>query len=241
MSSFEKEYDVNFLSQVIEYNHNKFIAFQNGLPFEENLEFEKLLNGRYCKVSRIKKRLIYLLSRYDYIWFCTFTFSNDYINKCTRTKRDLIKDVINTHDFKYILNVDYGKTTEREHYHCIIGTNWDMNVNQYIQSIYPCHCLAIQCKKGRGDFVRLSKYINKLTNHCIKATTKRQRILYNFKGYDNFCPTGKDKSLAYMLDFEYLFSSENDTLLDKGVITGKNLTQFDTLEQERLQLPIIDF
>ena len=29
-----------------------------------------------------------------------------------------------------------------------------------------------------------SKYINKLTNHCIKATTKRQRLLYNFKGYD---------------------------------------------------------
>ena len=235
MSDFTIDYDIDLLTKIIEYNHNRFIAFQNELPFEENEEYEKILNARYCKVGRIKRRLIYLLSRYDYIWFCTFTFSNDYIDKCTRTKRDLIKSVINTHDFKYILNVDYGKQTEREHYHCIVGTNWNMNVNQYFQSHYPCHCLAIQCKKGRGDFARLSKYVNKLTNHCIKATTKRQRILYNFKGYDNYCPTGKDKHLAYMLDFAFLFQ-ENDTLLDKGVITGKNFTLLDTL----VELPIID-
>lgn len=235
MSDFTIDYDIDLLTKIIEYNHNRFIAFQNDLPFEEIEEYEKILHARYTKVGRIKKRLIYLLSRYDYIWFCTFTFSNDYIDKCTRTKRDLIKSVLNTHDFKYILNVDYGKQTEREHYHCIVGTNWNMNVNQYFQSHYPCHCLAIQCKKGRGDFSRLSKYVNKLTNHCIKASTKRQRILYNFKGYDNFCPTGIDKHLAYMLDFQFLFS-ENVTLLDKGHITGKNLTLLDTL----VELPIID-
>lgn len=243
--NFDKEYDVEYLTKIIEYNHNRYLSYKNDLPFEENKEYERVLNARYNKVSRIKKRLIYLLSRYDYIWFCTFTFSNDYINKCNRTKRDLIKDVINTHDFKYILNVDYGKTTEREHYHCVIGTNWDMNVNQFIQSHYPCHCLAIQCKKGREDFSRLSKYINKLTNHCIKATTKRQRLLYNFKGYDNWCPTQRDVRLFYLFDYWNLFP-EDDTLLDKGVITGKILhesLQSNTLHIEddfRLTLPIID-
>lgn len=220
-NNFDKEYDIDFLSQVIQYNHERYLAYKNELPFEENQEYEKVLNARYCKVSRIKKRLIYLLSRYDYIWFCTFTFNNYYIDKCDRTKRDLIKSVINTHDFKYMLNIDYGKKTEREHYHCVIGTNWNFDVNQFIQNNYPCHCLAIPCKKGREDFARLSKYINKLTNHCIKATTKRQRILYNFRGYDNFCPTSKDVSYFYLMDKIKLFSSENDTLLDKGVITGK--------------------
>ena len=177
---FEKDYDIDFLTQVIQYNHDRYIAFKEGIPFEENKEFEKVLTARYMKVSRIKRRLVYLLSRYDYIWFCTFTFDNYYIDKCDRTKRDLIKSVINTHDFKYILNIDYGKTTEREHYHCIIGTNINFDVNQYIQSNYPCFSLSINCKKGSEDFYRLSKYINKLTNHCIKATTKRQRLLYNF-------------------------------------------------------------
>ena len=221
MTNFDKEYDTEYLSKIIEYNHNRYISFKEGIYFEEVPEYEKVLKARYAKVSRIKKRLIYLLSRSDYVWFCTFTFSNDYINKCDRTKRDLIKSVLKTHDFKYILNIDYGKTTEREHYHCIIGTNWDMDVNQFIQTHYPCHCLAIQCKKGREDFTRLSKYINKLTNHCIKATTKRQRILYNFKGYDDFCLSGYDKFIAYTIDFVSMFSSENVGLLDKAYITGK--------------------
>ena len=162
--------------------------------------------------------MIYLLSHCNYIWFCTFTFSDNYINKCDRTKRDLIKSVLNTHDFKYILNIDYGKKTEREHYHCIIGTDIDFNVNQFIQSSYPCYCLAIECKKGRGDFERLGKYINKLTNHCIKATTKRQRLVYNFKGYDSLCPSQKDVYLFVLRDKLKLFG--NDTLLDKGVVSG---------------------
>lgn len=206
MKSFEKDYDLNFLFQVIEYNHSRYLANLNGLDFKINKDYERVLKARYSKVSRIKKRLIYLLSRSNYVWFCTFTFDNYYINKCDRTKRDLIKSVISTHDFKYILNIDYGKKTEREHYHCIIGTDIDFDVNQFIQNNYPCYCLAIPCKIGENDFKRLSKYINKLTNHCIKATTKRQRILYNFKGYDNYCPTGRDVKLAYLLDYYELFS-----------------------------------
>ena len=223
MSNFDKDYDIDLLTQLINYNHDRFLSFRNGLPFEENKEFEKMLQARYQKVSRIKRRLVYLLSRTSYVWFCTFTFSNDYINKCTRTKRDLIKSVLNTHDFKYMLNIDYGKKTEREPYHCILGTDINFDVNQFIQSEYPCYCLAIPVKVGEDDFKRLAKYINKLTNHCIKATTKRQRILYNFKGYDNFCPTYKDVKLAYLLDYFNLFSdTENVSLLDKADITGKN-------------------
>lgn len=159
-----------------------------------------------------------------------------------RTKRDLIKSVINTHDFKYILNIDYGKSTEREHYHCIISTNLNFNVNQFIQDSYPCHCLALPCKKGESDFKSLTKYLNKLLNHCLKATTKKQRLLYNFKGYDEpllkFLNIGTQK---YKEDYVTYFSSFEDevrkvSLLDKADITGKNLTQ--TLQFD--VLPIID-
>ena len=204
----EKDYDILELQNIIEYNHNKYLHFINGLPFTENKEYEKILNARYNKVSRIKKRLVYLLCSCKYIWFCTFTFDNYYIDKCDRTKRDLIKNVIGAYDFKYILNIDYGKTTEREHYHCIIGTNQDINVNDFIQSNYPCFCLAINCKTGYNDFKKLSKYINKLTNHCIKATTKRQRLVYNFKGFDLLCPTSSDITRSYKLALNRLFDIE---------------------------------
>lgn len=218
--------DIELLTQVINYNKKRYFAFKEGVVVDEVPEYEKILKARYQKVSRIKKRLIYLLSRCEYVWFCTFTFDNYYINKCDRTKRDLMKSVLNTHDFLYILNIDYGKTTEREHYHCIVGTNINFDVNQYIQAYYPCFSCSILCKKGKNDFNRLSKYINKLTNHCIKATTKKQRLLYNFKGYDIF--DTKESSFFYHLDRDLLFSVKEGSssgvgLLDKAHITGKIL------------------
>lgn len=215
--NFNKEYNVELLTNVIEYNRKKYLAFKNELPFEINTDYERILKARYQKASRIRKRLVFLLSRYKYIWFITFTFNNNYINKSTRTKRDLIKMVLNTHDFKYMLNIDYGKKNEREHYHCILATNIDLDVNQFIQFYYEGgFSLSIQCKNGLDDFKRLSKYLNKLTNHCIKATTKRQRILYNFKGYDILYPTSSEQRIAYLLDYFQLF---NVGLLDKANIT----------------------
>lgn len=212
------DYDEKLLNDLFTYNKNRLFAFRNHLPFEYNEEYEKLLNARIQKVGRIKKRLLYLLLRYDYVWFCTFTFSDKYIDKCERTKRDLIKSVLNTHDFKYILNIDYGKTTQRQHFHCILATNIDMDVNQFFQSFYKGgYSLSIPCKKGVDDLTRLTKYIDKLVNHCIKATTKKQRIVYNFKGYDTFCLDSRTKTIQYNIEYEIF---RNVTLLDKGDITG---------------------
>ena len=211
------DYDLKLLQNLIDYNKKRFFAFKNNTPFIKIDSYEKLLNARIQKVGRIKKRLLFLLTRYKNIWFCTFTFDNNYINKCERTKRDLIKKYLNTHDFKYILNIDYGKQTMRQHFHCILATDIDFDVNQFFQSNYPCHSLSIQCKKGIDDLSRLTKYINKLVNHCIKATTNRQRLVYNFKGYDTFCPTSRDKTILYHLEYE---TFKNVTLLDKGDITG---------------------
>lgn len=212
------DYDEKLLNELISYNKKRFFAFRNHLPFEYNKDYEKLLNARIQKVGRIKKRLLYLLLRYDYVWFCTFTFSDKYINKSERTKRDIIKAYLNTHDFKYILNIDYGKTTNRQHFHCILATNIDMDVNQFFQSFYKGgFSLSIPCKKGVDDLTRLTKYIDKLVNHCIKATTKKQRLVYNFKGYDTFCLDSRTKTIQYNIEYEIF---RNVTLLDKGDITG---------------------
>lgn len=212
------DYNESLLNDLIEYNKKRYFAFKEQILFEINPIYEKLLNARIQKVGRIKKRLLYLLLRYKYIWFCTFTFSDKYINKSERTKRDLIKSVLNTHDFKYILNIDYGKQTQRQHFHCILATDFDMDVNQYFQNFYDGgFSLSIQCKKGLEDLTRLTKYIDKLVNHCIKATTRRQRLVYNFKGYDSFCPDSRTKTIQFHFEYEVF---KNVILLDKDDITG---------------------
>lgn len=206
------DYDIDLLTRVIEYNHERYLAFKNQKDFTKIPEYEKILNARCCKVSRIKRRFVFLLSRYKYIWFVTFTFSDNYINKTDRTKRDLMKDVLYTHDFKFILNIDYGKKTQREHYHCILATNIDMDIHQFMSSNYKGgFSKSILMPLDFNNFIRTTKYINKLTNHCIKATTKRQRLLYNFKGYDGLTPIRREQTNFYYLDLWRLFPVENDS------------------------------
>lgn len=197
--------DIELLKQVIDYNKSRYNAFKNGIVLEKNIEFERILSARYMKVSRVKRRLMYLLSRYKYIWFCTFTFDNELLKRCDRTKKDTIKKCINRLDFKYILNVDYGKQTERQHYHCILATNYNLDLDKEFKKTYPCHCLALLCNTDSDDLKRLCKYINKLSNHCVKSSTKRERIIYNFKGYDNLAFTDRDRHIMQDLEFSELY------------------------------------
>lgn len=220
------------LQQVIEYNKIKNYCFKRQLPYYKIEEYEKILNARYHKNSRIKKRLLWLVLNYKNIWFCTFSINNHFINKSERTKRDKIKSVLNQYDLKYILNVDYGlKGTERQHFHCICATNDDLDLDFYFKSnlgklierngkIEPyfgwTYSKKFLCEKD--DFVKVSKYLNKLANHCIKASTRNYRIVYNFKGYDLLFKNQHELTLHYKLDYYNLF--ENVPLLDKGDVNG---------------------
>lgn len=213
----ENDIDNELLYNIINYNKSRKNYFRNNgtlSTFFSNVDYERILSARYMKVSRVKKKLVYLMTRFDYIWFCTFTFDNYYINKCDRTKRDLIKKVLGlVPDNHYILNVDYGSKTEREHYHCIVGTNYSYDLNKLFQDNYSCFCSALKVRTTEEDYKRLSKYINKLSNHCIKDSTKNKRIIYNFKGYELLFPTAQDRFIAYTLD--------KLALLDKANVSGK--------------------
>lgn len=209
--------DNELLYNIINYNKSRKNYFRNNKTlstFSSNVDYERILCARYMKVSRVKKRIVYLMARFQYVWFCTFTFDDYYISKCDRTKKDLIKKVLSlVSDSHYILNVDYGSKNEREHYHCILATNFDINLNKLFQENYSCFCSALKVRYNEEDYKRLSKYINKLSNHCIKDSTKNKRIIYNFKGYDLLFPTSQDKFIAYTLD--------KLALLDKANVSGK--------------------
>ena len=190
--------DDQLLDSLILYNRYKRFCFENKIEMKKNKKFESILSSRYQKVSRIKKRFIYLIARYKYLYFVTFTFDDYYINLSDRTRKDLIKFSLYSFDsdIKYICNIDYGKTTERLHYHCIVATNDSKPLSNHLNSVYPCFTYTEQIRLSKADLKRTSKYINKLSNHAIKDSTKRSRLLYNFKGYDTF-----DKNYGHVLYF----------------------------------------
>lgn len=198
-------FDSKLESQVIKYNQYLKRCFKTNTPVRlQNKEYERILNARYEKISRIKRRFVYLIQNYTYIYFCTFTFDNDLIKKCDRTKKDCIKSSLHSFDsdIKFILNVDYGDKTEREHYHALVGTHSPLSLRQHLKDTYPCRTGCEFVDIHTDDIKRLSKYINKLSNHCVKDSTKRKRIYFNFKGYDVFKPPLN--RIMYILDSDNL-------------------------------------
>lgn len=200
--------DEELLNNVIEYNKKR--RFDKELELSDK-KMHSIINARYNKCSRIKRRLVHLLNHRQFIWFITFTFDDNYINKCDRTKRDLIKSCLNTSDFMYILNVDYGKKTEREHYHCILGTDLELDLDTILKSCYPCFVYAEMCRTSDNDLKRLTKYINKLSNHCIKDSTLNKRIYFSFR-----LPYSKLDSYSQRIIYYRELA-----LLDKANVFGK--------------------
>lgn len=196
--------DNNFMHDVILYNQMRLKGFQNGYEVPIIKDYERILKARYNKCSRIKRRFIYMINKKARSYFCTFTFDNHYIDLSDRTKRDLIKKCLNAFDNNclYILNVDYGKKTEREHYHCIVSTDLP-DLEEFLILAYPCFTSVKEINILSDDVIRVSKYLNKLSNHCIKSTTRNKRIVYNFKGYDIW-PAPLNR-LLYIRDYYFLF------------------------------------
>ena len=194
------------LYDIIEYNKQRKIAFKDGVILEKNREFERILSARYMKVSRLKKKIIYLMARHKYIYFCTFTFNDYYITKSERTQKDLIKSCLYNFDnnIKYVLNVDYGSKNERLHYHGIIATDTKLDLRNYLKIAYPCFTSCDRVPITTNDVKRLSKYINKLTNHSLKSSTKSRRLLSNFLGYERLSPSTEEQKIAYIKDCIFL-------------------------------------
>lgn len=183
-----------------QYNKRRYKAYKNNDVFKPIKEYENKLASRYMKVGRIKRKIVYLLVRYQYNYFCTFTFNDKYIDKCDRTKKDMIKNVVFNYsdDIKMILNIDFGSKTEREHYHAIISTNKKGDFKKYLDKNYKCFSYTERIILANKSVEKISKYINKLSNHATKESTRRSRIYYNFKGYDSILHI--DKNFEYLLD-----------------------------------------
>lgn len=190
------------------YNHRKYIAYLNGEIIEENPYLEQLLKNRNKKVSRIKKNIIILSARYKkFIYFCTFTFSDDFLKKSHRTRKRAILNSLFSFDphIMYLMNPDYGKKSERLHYHAIIGTDVDLDFRKHLKDNYPCFssCDRVYFDSKR-NLVKVSKYINKLANHATKATSRRSRLVCNFSSYEKL-DSQRDRIFYYLEDINLLY------------------------------------
>lgn len=140
----------------------------------ENWEEARRINhASRSRVQRLKKRIASMLKNGECL-FLTLTFTDEVLAKTTEdTRRQFVRRYLKSFGVPYVANIDYGKKNGREHYHAVIQTP------HVDYSAYTYGAINGEKIHSVDDYVKLSKYVAKLTNHAIKQTNKRQVIIYS--------------------------------------------------------------
>ena len=124
--------------------------------------YNQMYNSRRQRIRRTRKILNYLLQQ-DCL-FVTLTFNDKTLSSTNAsTRRRYIKSYLDSLGVDYIANKDFGNKNGREHYHCVIQTNFLQHYNYSLGNIDFRLC--------NNNSLVLSKYLQKLTLHSLKDTT----------------------------------------------------------------------
>lgn len=128
-------------------------------------EANQKYQSEYKKYVRAFNRIKLIFNNYEYVYFITCTFSDNYIldyDKCFKKFKRTLSD------YCYIANIDYGSTTERTHYHLVLGSSISLT-----KDILKYKYGFIDIKRANNKNLKaLSKYLVKLTNHARKQNLK---------------------------------------------------------------------
>lgn len=134
------------------------------------------------RLYRLKNRIYNMIK--DNIFNClfiTFTFTNDILENTTeQTRLRYIKAYLNSQTNEYILNRDYGKTTEREHYHAIVKLKDSKLVNFKAYRYGQIRAERLnQLKRFTKNNKTIKEIANDLMIHATKQSTKGAKIIYS--------------------------------------------------------------
>lgn len=132
----------------------------------------RLINNNYKRTSRLRERIQRITSKPSI--FLTLTFTDEVLSKTSsKTRREYVSRFLKSVSADYVGNIDYGEKNGREHYHAVIQADkvdhnsWNYGAINFKKITYT-----------ENSSTTIAKYVNKLTNHAIKETTKRAAIIY---------------------------------------------------------------
>lgn len=140
---------------------------------ENYAEAHKINVASYKRKQRLRKRLSQFLED-GRCCFLTLTFNDDILDHTSeQTRRDYIRKFLKSFGVPYVANKDFGKDFGREHYHAVIQKS-RIDLKKYNYGF-----IFAETIRSASDRNKLSSYLDKLTNHAIKETTRRSVILYS--------------------------------------------------------------
>ena len=146
----------------------KYLLYLESLfqPFNLSLkQIDNLYKNNRKKFSRALNRIKYIMRNFEYVYFVTLTYDNDYIDNFKKYFNNFKK--YNLCNYCYIGNIDYGSINERVHYHLVIGSSIAIRKDNF-KWFYGFFDL----KRCNSNSKALTNYILKLTYHSFKNSPK---------------------------------------------------------------------
>lgn len=166
------------IKQVLEFDYynlekQKYKELSNDIGSINLDQCHKIDHNKYKRTSRLRNRVSSLIKS-GQAYFITLTFRDDVLESTSEeTRRKYVRRFLKEHCSEYVANIDYGKTTEREHYHAITNCNienWP----------YGFH-LSKPIAPNLESETKLPIYITKLTHHALKKTARGSSLIYSRK------------------------------------------------------------
>lgn len=129
------------------------------------------------KTIRLKKRIKKIFKN-ENLFFLTFTFDNKKFKKDFElvkheTLRKYVTRWLKNYCIDYVGNVDFGGKNGRIHFHCVVALK-EEKVNHKTWLYGALNFEKIYFKDDKS----LALYVNKLSAHALKESTKRQTLIY---------------------------------------------------------------
>lgn len=186
---FENRYDI--YRKFKEYDYFKDII-PNETAFKDIL---RKINNRKSRRYRTHKKMLSIIelsNKYtdtNKLVFGTCTFNEKEMKNEERTRTKKIDKYIKENCLIALVNIDYGKTTEREHHHFvgILKPNIELKRTKRSKKGIPQYKIIGDIEKlgwntyeiiDIKDTKRLVNYLLKIENHSNKNTTKNRRIRF---------------------------------------------------------------
>lgn len=146
---------------------------------KENYQYKDIKKAQAKKHERIYKRVYFMLK--NYCLFLTFTFNDETLKRTNqKTRLRYIKTFLNEQAKRYILNCDYGRLNDREHYHAIINPKCKGMIYFKPYKYGRINAIKInKLKRYKKNNKTLEEIATDLMNHTIKDTTKNTKVIYS--------------------------------------------------------------
>lgn len=216
--------ELNQIGTIYDFLNDEIINIEDfyGMSKEEIENCKKINDARRKQTSKIKKHINYLLNDDNLIvFFLTLTFDDKALELKPSTRKKYITRILNNFA-DYILNIDYGKENEREHYHAVIAVkknskdiykireNGHIHTKSHTLDKYNMGYYDIK-KIGtkEDDKTKVAKYITKLTLHSVKVN---QTYVSDKKDSEWQKEQRKEKEKNKKLQGKAMFRKEKDDI-----------------------------